>query len=270
MQNASQLDMLHQLQTTLEPNPAVRALLVVGSVARGTYDRWSDLDVVIVVADDQFAMFDPATQCFGVLGDVLAFEHSSLPGRSTTRAWFATSRIDLVVTTESVFSQEGDWPIWNGLAVCFSRSPLVDHVVDAFHVPPPAKLLAQDDFEALVNRFWFQAVMALAKVMRDDLLIGLHLCLEAVQTASVLGMALRDRATGRTIHASGGMGNAVAAQLRLPQGTPTAASIIDCLEHSGRMFDQLATEWSPDYRRRFETFTHWLDDARAALREPTC
>jgi hypothetical protein len=257
--------LLERLEAVLREISDVQALLVVGSVARGTADYWSDLDVVVVVTDAAFAAFDPATRWLGQIGEVLAFEHYPGSGRGTTRAWLDEGRLDIVVATETCFTAEDGWPLWDGIAVRFSRSPLVDQVVAAPHARPAAQLLTLGEFEALVNQFWFQALMALTKVVHGDLLIGLHLCLEVVQVACILGMALRDRETGTTIHTSGGMGNELAQQFLLPQPIPTAASILDCLHHTGRVFDALAATWSPTYHPRFDAFERRLAGARAVL-----
>jgi predicted nucleotidyltransferase len=256
--------LLQQIVALLRPNPAVRALLVVGSVARGTADRWSDLDIIVVIADGTRAAFDPAARWIAALGEICATEHYPGMDRATTRAWLSAGRLDLVLATETCFARESDWPLWDGVAVAFSRSMIIDQVVQQTHLRPEAGLLAPEQFEALVNQFWFQALASLTKVVRGDLLIGLHLCLEVVQGACVLAMALRDRATGTSIHTTGGVGNSVAQQLHLPQPNPSVASILDCLEQTARTFDQRALDWSPDYRPRLPAFAAWLADAQDA------
>lgn len=78
--------LLARLEAVLRADAAVRALLVVGSVARETADGWSDLDVVVVVADAAFAAFDPATSWLGLLGEVLAFERRLADARAVLLA----------------------------------------------------------------------------------------------------------------------------------------------------------------------------------------
>ncbi len=157
---------LQQIDEILRRNPVVHALLLVGSVARAAADRWSDLDVIVVVADDQMVAFTPATLWITALGKILAVEQYPGAGRATTRAWLTSGRVDVVVATESCFGQEDDWPLWNGVVVCFSRSPIVNRVIAHSQQRPALQLLISEDFDSLANQFWFHSLMALTKVVR--------------------------------------------------------------------------------------------------------
>jgi hypothetical protein len=82
------------------------------------------------------------------------------------------------------------------------------------------------------------------KVVRNDLLIALHLAQELIRDCSVLGMMLRDRATGTNIHKHGGIGNQIVAQLEVTQKPFTPVGILDSIRESNEVFENLACEWS--------------------------
>ncbi len=131
------------------------------------------------------------------------------------------------------------------------------------NLPPPSP----EQFEKMCNQFWFKAVLALTKVARNDLLIARHLSLGLVQDCCVLGMMLRDRATGTTHHRTGGMGNEIIAALQATQQPYTPVGILDSIDLSAVAFDRLASEWSSVYRERRGPLREWLETARIYMRD---
>ncbi|MFN8492607.1 MAG: aminoglycoside 6-adenylyltransferase [Caldilineaceae bacterium] len=260
------LSTLQHITEQLRPDLGVRALLVVGSVVYGSVDEWSDLDIVVVVADEQLARFFPTRAWLEQLGTVFAYEQFPGQERATTRVCFTDGRrIDAAIVTESSLAEEANWPFALDVRVCFSRSPIVDGLLSKPNAPPLFHPATAEQFETLVNQFWFKAVVAVNKVVRGDLLIALHLCLDVMEDACVLAMMLRDRATSTTIHKTGGLGNEIVARLHAPGNPPSALSILDSLAGTGRLFDTLAGQWSPLYEERQQLFLIRVAQARTAI-----
>jgi predicted nucleotidyltransferase len=259
---------LAELTRLLQPNESVRALVLFGTAAQPGQDLWSDIDLLLVVDEEAKERFYPATDWLVPLGELYTWEQSSDRFRSVTRACFTDfRRIDFVITTEAALEQVDDWPgvpFWKGTRTLFSRSPRVDRVLAGAFSGPPLRLPSPEEFQAMVNGFWFKGVLAVTKVVRDDLLIALHLALEMVQDCCVLGMLLRDRTEGTAHHRHGGIGNPVVARLAPACRPYTAAGILDSLEQSSIAFDRLAREWSDTYQDRRHRLLSWIDLARRA------
>jgi hypothetical protein len=117
----------------------------------------------------------------------------------------------------------------------------------------------------MVNDFWFKAMLAGYKVIRNDLLIALHLALDLVRDCCVVGMMIRDRGEGTNIYREGGVGNSVVADLESACSTFAATGILDIIEQSGVQFDQLAAHWFDTYRERRYPLMEWLRHIRRAL-----
>lgn len=264
-QDAAVQDLIQMLQ----PNPNVLALALFGTTAQAQQDLWSDVDLLLVVDEEAKALFHPATDWLQPLGALYCTNQSTHQLSSTTRTVFRDfRRIDFVITTEDGLERADEWPgvpFWRGTRALFSRSRRVDLVLArAFECPKPG-LMTADQFQAMVNDFWFKGALAVTKVMRNDLLIALHLALEMVQDCCVLGMLLRDRAEGTAHHRHGGIGNDVVAQLEPARQPYTALGILNCLEQSGIAFDRLAARWSEGYHGQRHPLLSWIQLARLTL-----
>jgi predicted nucleotidyltransferase len=261
---------IQDLTEWLAQNESVRTHAVFGTVAQARQDLWSDVDLLLVVDEEAKGRFHPATGWLQPLGELFCTNQSAHPFASVTRTVFRDfRRIDFVITTEDGLEHAEDWPgipFWKGIRTLFSRSPRVDRVLArTFECPTPG-LMTADQFEALVNDFWFKGTLALTKVMRNDRLIALHLALEMVQDCCVLGMLLRDRSEGTAHHRHGGIGNDVVAQLELTRQPSTALGILDSLEQSSIAFDQLVARWSECYHEQRHPLLDWIRLARLSLK----
>jgi hypothetical protein len=266
---------LQDLIRLLQPQEAVRALVLFGTTAQAQVpaqwlmDVWSDIDLLLVVAEGMLAQFHPAMDWLKPLGELYTWDQSSHPFASTTRVCFTDfRRVDFVITTEAGLEQVDQWPLvafWKGTRTLFSRSPRVDRVLARTFERPKPRLIPPDEFQAMVNGFWFKGVLAVTKVMRNDLLIALHLALEMVQDCCVLGMLLRDRTEGTAHHRHGGAGNDVVAQLEATRCSYTASGILDSLEQSSAAFDELAAQWSDAYQEHRHPLQSWITFARLGL-----
>lgn len=114
----------------------------------------------------------------------------------------------------------------------------------------------------MMNRFWFKAVIASYKVVRQDFLIALHLALDLVRDCCVLGMQLRDRAEQTDHHRKGGLGNQIVDQLKATQQPYTPAGILNIIEQSAVQFDELASQWSDAYQPHRHPLLEWLRHIR--------
>ena len=259
---------IQDLTRAFEPDPDVRALAVFGSAAAGP-DLWSDIDLLLVVAEGAMGRFHPTRDWLKPIGEVYTWDQSSHPYAATTRACFVDFRhIDFVITTEAALEQIEEWPrvpFWNGARLLFSRSPPVERVLDRTFPRPLPGLMTPEQFQVMVNAFWFKGMLALGKVLRDDRLIALHLALEMVQDVCVLGMLLRDREAGTDHHRHGGSGNEVATLLEATQHPHTTAGLLDTLEQAAIDFDQLAARWSGAYQEQREPLLSWIRQARTTL-----
>jgi predicted nucleotidyltransferase len=257
---------IEALVRLLQPDEAVRALALFGAAAQPQPDVWSDIDLLLAVDEGAKERFHPVLDWLKPLGELYTWDQSAGPWTSVTRACFTDfHRIDFIITTEAALEQIDEWPhvpFWKGTRLLFSRSPTVDRVLARTFTAPPPPLISDEEFERMVNSFWFKGMLAVQKVMRDDRLIALHLALEMVRDCCVLGMLLRDRAEGTAHHRRGGSGNKVAARLEATRHPHTALGILDSLEQSSLAFDTLATQWSESYREQRGPLLEWISLAR--------
>jgi Streptomycin adenylyltransferase len=258
---------IHDLVTLLEPDEAVQALLLKGSLSNPQIqaDSWSDVDVTIVVADGFLHTFFPTIAWLAPLGELYTFSQSSDERTRTTRACFADFR-----RLDCVFVQECDFSIQaihsEAVQPLFSRSPLVDGILaKATLTVPPVATVTSEQFEQMVNAFWFKGMLTTSKVMRNDLLIATHLALELVQDTCVLAMMLRDREKGTSHHREGGMGNALIAQLDAERHPYTPIGLLESVKQSSILFDTLAAQWSADYQARRHPLLAWISYALETL-----
>jgi predicted nucleotidyltransferase len=264
-------DEIDRVSTALAALPGVEALGIFGSAARAgaELDVWSDIDALLVVADDALDQFFPAVGWLAPLGDLFTYEQSADLHTRTTRCVFADGRrLDIVLTTVSAVLSLPGWPSvpwWHGLSVVFARGDAVRAALlqQTPALAPPA--VAPEAVDALLRSFWFKGALAVTKVVRGDLLIALHLALDLQRDCAVLGMMLRDRATGTTIHRTGGMGNAVVARLDATRAPFTAAGILQLIAHSSALCDALAREWEGDCPDRRGPLLELIARARDTL-----
>lgn|GEM_PF-870466 len=242
---------LSALSRLLDPDPAVRAVVVAGSGADvAALDRWSDLDVVVVVSDAAVSRFFPETAWLLPLGRIYAVDRSSGPDRSVLRICFADlRRLDVLLVPESALPAftAADGPLQGGARVVLDRTGRMAEVLrQVTPGAPPAPADADVAFRRMEDEFRWAGVVAAAKVGRGDLLIGAHLALEMAQHCLVLGMLLRDRATGTRHHRFGGPMPAAALGLRLPESL-SGTGIVALMRSSVAAWTDLARRWDPEH-----------------------
>ncbi|GLV60703.1 hypothetical protein KDH_75220 [Dictyobacter sp. S3.2.2.5] len=260
-----QAQAIQDLTTLFEGHATVRALLLKGSCANPTIqpDTWSDVDLTVIVADGTLAEFFPTLDWLAPLGTVYTFNQSSNDYTNTARVCLTDfRRFDCAFMQESALLAHP--PHSEALQVLFSRSPLVDEALDRTILRPlPVPETTREQFEQMCNDFWFKGMLTTSKVMRGDLLIASHLALEMIQDTCVLAMMLRDQATGTSHHRAGGQGNTFITRLDAEPPHPfSATGILDSVQQSSLLFDELAAQWSPDYQPRRHPLLAWINTAR--------
>jgi predicted nucleotidyltransferase len=259
-----QLGTAHNLSAVLALDSAVRALIVFGSAASrpaARLDGWSDLDLLVVVKDGATDRFVSSLDWLEPLGGIFAWEHHPRPFRHTLRVCLDDfRRLDLVIADENAVEQLSEWarvPFVGQKRVLFSSSTEVDKMLMRPSLPLVSARPSPTDFAQMANTFWFKGAKAVERVVRGDLLVGLHLSLDQVRDCLALGMMLRER--------EGTADAAVLDQLHGAARPFTPLDILDSLEHSAHAFDALAEAWSPVYWPRTGSLQAWIAAARAAL-----
>ncbi len=269
--NSWQADVLQDLVTLLQPDKDVLALLLFGSYLKPEtqFDFWSDVDVLLVVRRAALARFYPAIDWLKPLGRVYTHNQSSNEFMGTTRVCFDDfRRIDFVITTEVQLKEVETWPhlpFYQGTKPIFSRSNTVDNIAIQTYKQPELIPISTEQFQAMANQFWFKGMLAVYKVVRNDLLIALHLALDLIRDCCVLEMMLRDRAAGTNHHREGGIGNQFVGRLQGTQHPFTASGILDIVEQSSVEFDNLALQWSDSYQENRHPLLSWINHARESL-----
>ena len=263
--------MLDDLSSYLEADKDVLGLLLFGSFSRreSRPDTWSDIDVLVVVTDNSLNRFFPTIDWLNSFGKLYTYSQSADDFKCTTRACFENfNRIDFMITTESKAAEIRKWPdvpFYSGVRVIFSRSEVIDEIVAQKQYQQSFPTLSEEEFLKIVRDFRFKSMLAVYKVVRSDLLIGLHLALDLIRDCCVLGMLLRDRAMRTTIHKDGGAGNQLVAQLDVTRKPFTSLGILDSIKESNEVFEKLAYEWSSNYQENRQPLLDWIEQAKAEL-----
>lgn len=266
-----QIPLVDQIVTMMKSIQSVQSIIQYGSVIApdSNFDFWSDIDLLIVLKDGTIGEFYPSTDWVTTLGSILAVEQYQNSNRTLIRVCFSDlRRVDFVFTTESALSTIGNWGanyLWKPVHVCYSKSSIVNSVLTQPVSRPDPPLISLEDFNQFVQRFWFRQVIAVSKVIRDDLLIALHLALESVQDCCTLGMLHRDRETGTSHHKTGGLGNILVSNLDGNRHPYSSTGILQSLVDSSMLFDNLAQQWNNTYQFQSEHVLDLIAKARASI-----
>jgi len=272
--------LVEEIGAFFEQDADARAVVVSGSVADPTVaqDVWSDVDIKVVLAEAAVGRYFPATGWLQRFGAVIGVERHDGALTKTLRVCLDNHRrLDVVLVPESSLADPSFW-LYGSLqaecAIVWSRLPGLAGLLA--EVPEPDRFVpaSEADVLAMADPFWFQAAVAIGKVMRDDLLIGAHVALDLARTCLVLQMMRRDREKGTNVHRSGGWGNeavemvwpGVAGQGSAPGSD--ARNILDLVEKCCEAFDRLAADLAPSYAPRAELMRPAIDAAREELAEP--
>jgi len=241
----------------LDPDLDVRALVLHGSSTFST-DAWSDVDLFLVVRDVALERFSLLLDWLHPLGEIFAYERHLNPDFCTLRLCFwDMRRFDVIIMAESRLVRVRERPemlVLRRARILFSRLPDLDALLALTADTYLPKRMPAEQFDVLVNAFWFKGMVAVGKVKRGDLLVALHLSLDLIRDCLLVGMLLRDRADDQW--------KMVIDQLHSTIQPYTPLGILDSLEQSALAFDYLAAVWSPNYRPRAALFRAWIERTR--------
>jgi Streptomycin adenylyltransferase len=193
-------------------------------------DKWSDIDVGVLVESTSLGKFFPTTDWIRGFGEVFATSQYSGPGKATTRVVFRNlTRVDF-----SFVSREE---------------------MHATSVAAPTDEKVLSTVTELLNDFCFEAIHATSKLGRTDNLIGMHLILGLEQKCLVVAMMLSDQEHGTIHHRHGGFLNEVADRLAISQrlGLP------DRIRASCSLFGELALKLDPSLEIEWSPIIAYLD-----------
>ncbi len=255
---------LEKLSALLGENKDVLSLSLYGSLANPEVekDKWSDIDALLIIEDDALDTFYPTMEWLKPLGEIFACQQTD----NCTKVIFTDFRkMDIVIRTRSQVTK--GQPFWTKQKFVFSNSEEIKKILEE----KPITYTPQDpltyNFEGLVEEYWYISFVAITKLIRNDLLISLHLTLELYKKCLELGMWFRDREVGSNIHRTGGVRNDLIEQMNIQFQGSSKMDIIMLIEQCGKEFDKLALEWSPDYKTQFPTFEKALASAKNDLKE---
>jgi aminoglycoside 6-adenylyltransferase len=180
-----------------EKRADVHALLLLGSRARTDEpaDEWSDHDFVVVVDDDDpFLRSDAWVAELGPA--LLSFVEEAATGGVRERRVLFTDGNDADFTVlpltdlERVLARPDVASVFaRGFRVLVDKAVLKD--LPTAGSPPP------DDYAALVQEFWYRAILTARKLRRGELHVAVQGCNCGMRTLLQRALALEARAAGR-------------------------------------------------------------------------
>ena len=106
------------------------------------------------------------------------------------------------------------------------------------------------EIERMVDAFWLKVSVTIAKVARNDWLIGLHLALDLARDCLVLQMIRRDQEKKTTVHRVGGWGNDLVHRMPWPDDIQSGEDVLNLVQESRMLYDELAATLLPNYNQR--------------------
>lgn len=224
LDSAWQQALLAEIRTAAAEDPRVLAVQAYGSVASGTADAWSDLDVAVRVAAGAAGTI-ANTRWLGRFGQVWASDSSANSSRSVMRVVYADGRrLDLAVADAGRMSM----------------------------LLPPAL----DRFAARTTRVRFAAALAVVKAVRGDLLIATHLTLGLLRDCLELALILRDQ---RHVAVPA---DALAVRIGALASGGDRDAVLDALAGMADLYDELAAIQNPAHQPDWRGLHALLAQAR--------
>lgn len=108
-------------------------------------------------------------------------------------------------------------------------------------------------------------MLAVNRIARRDLLVGLHLALDLVRECSVMAMILRDQQTGITHHRFGHDDQSYLSQLAGTVQPYTAEGRLASIEACAIAYDSFASQLTADYIPRRFPLLRWIERVRDSI-----
>lgn len=257
---------IENLKNIFDNKPDVLSFSIFGSLSDDTIekDRWSDIDAMLVVDDAALVKYYPNIEWLNSLGTILLVNQSKNEQSCTTKVIFEDFRkIDFVVATKSaIISSKSFWPKQK---IVISNSDSVAKMLETFTADTFEINEKNYNLDKFSEDFWFKFFVATTKLMRNDLLISLHLCLDLYMQCLVLAMWIRDRQTGTNIHRTGSMGNELIENMNLKIGDLSKPGILDLIGRCGEEFDKLSLGWNPEFKPMYPKIKKLLNAAKEEI-----
>ena len=251
-----QEDIIEDVICFFKKPDGVKALVLIGSFANEDVktDEWSDLDFVIIGEDEAINRYMDLPGWLDTFGMIFAIDTMELGSWRVLRACFEDfKRLDFLFIPYSTIEDSSSWhfdPFQEGYKVLFSK---IEKLASLIEQIPEGKVDKKEDIENIADDFWFKAMLAVHKVVRNDLLVASHLALDLLRDCLVLKMKLRDLEVGEASIGEESVGT----EIKLtPQG------ILDIIEQSSEEFDALAKQLDNSYKSKSMTLIKWIEKAR--------
>jgi predicted nucleotidyltransferase len=155
-------ELIERARAAFEPDPRVLAMWVEGSVARGTADAASDLDLHVALEDAAFDDFGSTPDVLARIGRPLGYLGVTLPGTRILPATLAGPvRIDLYLEQRS---RAATAPRTPPRIMVFDR----DEVERDLATAPPFTFDPKAQLETLMRSYWFGAMWPVRFTPRED------------------------------------------------------------------------------------------------------
>lgn len=265
-----QKEYLLRISDVLKEYNDVQAVVIKGSCADdiNEVDIWSDIDLVVIVSNESCDFYWEDMSWLNSLGQVFAYEKYPGGNIETLRVCLSNFvRFDFVFVKQSYISVDSTQYIFDrSNKILFSKLGYLDQLILESPKETSYTELASDEFNKIVNKFWFKGTLAISKIARGDYLIASHLAFEMAQETIVLQMMIRDIYKGTNVHRFGDCEqiDVISTFLELKK-EGTLENILDIIEQSSITFDRLAKVYSEQQDKRMPTFRNMLQNLRRCL-----
>lgn len=262
---------VEHLSRLFKEEPDAKAFILTGSLADAEIeaDVWSDIDAKVILDDESVDRYYLSVAWLHPFGQLVGVERHENQCTKTLRVCLdGFRRFDLVFVPESVLQNPSlrDCNLLSKpYAVVWSRLPSLEAQIASPPSPAEYQDISNAEIERIADHFWFKAAVAVSKVVRNDLLIGLHLTLDLTRDCLVLQMIRRDRKKRTRVHRTGGWGNELVARFSRNGQEGSPEEILDLIKLSCETFDELAVELSPSYSQRGPLLFPTIERARGVL-----
>lgn len=164
--------------------PDIRGAFIVGSHARAEQpaDRWSDLDIALVVDDP--ARYATDAEWVGSFGrrPLLTFLEATAVGDEVERRVLYDDGQDVdfalipAATVTPELAPEETAVLARGYRLLFDEIGLSPRLAAAAAVAAPPRRLTQETFDQLTHDFWYHALLAAKKLRRGEVLLAKQTC----------------------------------------------------------------------------------------------
>jgi len=262
---------LERIISILRANEGARALVLVGSLNNNPdlVDEWSDIDLVLVVLDEDKPRWMESTSWFEGVQKPLFTSGLDFPHGKLHEIYLdGYRRVEFLVISESALKGGQPWsenPLTGGYRILFSHIADLESIIGRIPSPGKPQSPLPGVVEKMSERFWPRAVIAVKKVMRNDLLIAQHLAFQLARDCLVLQMIRRDRHFDTNIHRTGGWGNDILDELGKDGISNNQRAVISVIDRYCRVFESMAKICGERYTERYLVFSMFLKDAQRQL-----